>query len=178
MATSEEQLRAMMIAGLEGNAEAHAALLSALVPILRAYCRQRVRNDPDEIEDIVQETLIAVHTRRSTYDRTRSLTAWLFAIARYKLVDHFRRRRHLRFVEDTSEMPLAESLEKADSARIDLKRLLEQLPRKQAKAIWDTKIEVLSISEAATSAGIGTSDIKVSVHRGLQALMARIRGDK
>ena len=64
----------------------------ALVPILTAFDRRRMPRG-DEIEDLVQETLIAIHTRRASYDRDRAFTAWLFAIARYKMIDHFRRRR-------------------------------------------------------------------------------------
>jgi DNA-directed RNA polymerase specialized sigma24 family protein len=58
-----------MINGLDGNAADHAALLRLLVPLLRAFCRRRCGED--DFEDLVQETLIAVHTRRSTYDRDR-----------------------------------------------------------------------------------------------------------
>lgn len=41
-----------------------------------------------------------------------------------------------------------------------------------------TRIEGLSVSEAAQADGIGESDVKVSVHRGLKALMTRIRGGR
>jgi RNA polymerase sigma-70 factor (ECF subfamily) len=174
--TSEEQLQAMMVSGLEGDAHAHAALLSALVPVLRSFCRRRMRDDDDDVEDLVQETLIAMHTRRLTYDRSRPFTAWLFAIARYKMIDHFRRRRRLCSIEDLGDILVAEGFEDASSAGMDLQRLLDGLPAKQARAIWDTKIEGLSVSEAAESAQMGESDVKVSIHRGLRALMARIRG--
>ena len=68
MRASEDQLKIWMVEGLNGNAASHAALLRALVPLLRAYYRRRV-GDADAIEDLLQETLIAVHTRRMSYDR-------------------------------------------------------------------------------------------------------------
>lgn len=178
MRMSEEQLRAMMIGGLGGDADAHAAVLAALVPVLRSFYRRRIRGADDDIEDLVQETLIAVHTRRATYDRNRPFTVWLFAIARYKMIDHFRRRRRLYPIEGLGDILIAEGFEDATAAGIDLTSLLESLPAKQAKAIWDTQIDGLSVSEAAKSGRMGKSDVKVSTHRGLKTLMARVRGDR
>lgn len=178
MHTSEEQLRAMMVSGLDGDAAAHTALLRLLAPMLRSFYRRRVRDGDDEIEDLVQETLIAIHTRRISYDRDRAFTAWLFAIARHKMIDHFRRRRLMVPIEWLEETLVAEGFEEAGSAQMDVTRLLDNLPVKQARAIRDTKIEGLSVAEAAEKAGIGESDVKVSVHRGLKALAARIRGER
>jgi RNA polymerase sigma factor (sigma-70 family) len=178
MRASEDQLRTMMIGGLEGDAVVHAALLSALVPLLRAFYRRRMRDGGDDIEDLVQETLIAVHTRRATYDRDRMFTAWLFAIARYKMVDHYRSRRLLCPIEGLEDILVAEGFEETSNARMDVNRLLEDLPEKQATAIRRTKIDGLSVSEAADRGGLSEADVKVSVHRGLKALAARIMGER
>jgi len=173
---SEDQLRALMLAGLDGDGEAHAALLGLAAPLLRAYYRRRIRADADDIEDLVQETLIALHHRRASFDRGRAFTPWLFAIARYKMIDHIRRRSRLVPIDTLDEMLAADPFEEASHARVDLARLLASLPPKQARAIRDTRIEGLSMNEAAAGAGIGASDVKVSVHRGLKALAARVRG--
>ncbi|MEI4908063.1 sigma factor, partial [Klebsiella pneumoniae] len=61
---------------------------------LRAYFKgqlARIGRGPSDAEDLVQETLIALHTRRHTYDRSQLLTPWVYAIARYRLVDYLRR---------------------------------------------------------------------------------------
>lgn len=176
MQSSEDQLRAWMTGGLDGDKASHAALLKALVPLLRAFYRRRL-GDSGELEDLVQETLIAVHTRRASYDRDRPFTAWLFSIARYKMIDHFRRTRPHAAVEDVDAMAV-ESFEEASNARIDVDRLLDDLPHKQAAAIRRTRLDGFSTAEAATIAGIGESDVKVSVHRGLKALAARIIGER
>lgn len=176
MLASEQELKALMIDGLDGDAAAHAALLSAIVPLLRAYFRRRAYSFVEDIEDLVQETLIAVHTRRATFDRDKVFTAWLFAIARYKMIDHFRRRRRECSSEALDEILMEEGFEDASAAQIDVQRLLDELPTKQAKAIRGTHLQGLSIAEAAAQIGVGESDVKVSVHRGLKALAARIRG--
>jgi RNA polymerase sigma-70 factor (ECF subfamily) len=176
--TSEDQLKSWMIGGLEGSAADHSALLRSLAPLLRGYYRRRTRGSEDDIEDLVQETIIAVHTRRGTYDRERPFTAWLFAIARYKMVDHFRRTRRLVPLDDLAEWPSEDSFADAADARMDIEQLLGLLPGKQAAAIRSTRIEGSSVAEAAAGAGLGESDIKVSVHRGLKALVARVQRDR
>ena len=174
MRADEGQLRTWMIGGLQGDAAAHDSLLRALVPLLRAFYRRRVVCGQDDIEDMVQETLIAVHTRRATYDRGRVFTAWLFAIARYKMIDQFRRTRRTVPIEGLEDILVTEGFESASSARIDIDGLLGTLPAKQARAIRATRLHGASVAEAALADGIGESDVKVSVHRGLKSLAARI----
>src|SRR5260370_23609908 len=88
------ELRGLMLAGLDGDAAAHKALLTRLSANLRAYFKThlaRIGRGPADAEDLVQETLIALHTRRHTYDRSQPLTPWVYAIARYRLFDFLRR---------------------------------------------------------------------------------------
>ncbi|MBV2147716.1 sigma-70 family RNA polymerase sigma factor [Sphingobium sp. AS12] len=176
MQTTEEHLRALMIDGLDGDAAAHAALLRQLVPLLRGFYRRRVRGADDDVEDMVQDTLIAVHTRRATYDRTRAFTAWLYAVARYKMIDHFRRVGRLRPIDDLEDYLVGDEFEASSIAKLDIDDLLKQLPPKQARMIRATRLEGLSVAEAASAEGVGESDVKVSVHRGLKALMTRVQG--
>jgi RNA polymerase sigma-70 factor (ECF subfamily) len=167
-----------MMAGLDGDAASHRALLQALVPLLSGFFSRRLRDADCDVEDLVQETLISVHGKRGTYDRDRPFTAWLYAIARYRLIDHYRRRRVTVPIEDVEAILVAEGFEAAASARMDVDELLSTLSPKQARAIRDTHVDGLSIAEAAARAGIGESDVKISVHRGLKALAARIRGER
>jgi RNA polymerase sigma factor (sigma-70 family) len=174
MATSEAELKALMIGSLDGDALAHGLLLRALVPLLQAFYRRRVAEA--DVDDLVQDTMIAVHTRRETFDRGRPFTAWLYAIARYRAIDHYRRRRQTVAIEDVEAILVAEGFEEATNARMDVDNLLLTLSPKQARAIRDTHVDGKSVAEAAAGAGIGESDVKVSVHRGLRALSARIKG--
>lgn len=176
MRTSEEDLRAWMVGGLEGDSAAYNALLTALAPLLRAFFGRRLFNAGEDVEDLVQETLIAIHTRRASYDRTRPFSAWAFGIARHKLVDRFRKIRQTIPLESLDEMLIGEGFEEACAARMDVGRLLAGLPAKQARAIRNTKMDGLSVAEAARAGGISEADVKVSVHRGLRALAARLKG--
>src|ERR1700733_11273616 len=88
----EERLRNLMLRSLAGDAAAYRLFLDELTARLRAYLRRRLGGLPDEVEDLLQELLLAVHNKRHTYDPKQPLTAWVQAIARYKLVDLLRRR--------------------------------------------------------------------------------------
>jgi RNA polymerase sigma-70 factor (ECF subfamily) len=178
LAMREDELRAMMMSGLSGDARAHADLLRALAPLLLSFYSRRCDRAAGDVEDLVQETLIAVHERRATYDVHRPFTAWLFAIARYKMIDHFRRRRATCDIADLDHILMEEGFEDAVSARMDVAQLLTTLPAKQAEAIRATRIEGRSVAEHADAAGIGESDVKISVHRGLKALALRLRGER
>jgi len=147
---------------------------------LRAFLRGRMLSLPDEVEDLVQETLLAVHTQRHTYDAGQPLTAWVHAIARYKLVDLLRRRaRHEALndpLDDELEVFARAETEAADTRR-DLSRLLERLPDRQRLPIVHMKLEGLSVVETARMTGMSESAVKIGVHRGLKALATLIRRD-
>lgn len=176
----EVELRALMLAGLDGDVRAHVALLKRLSTRLRAYFRNRLRRigrGPVEAEDLTQETLIAIHTRRHMYDRTQLFTPWVQAIARYRLMDHLRRTktsaRDMR-VEDVQDALCDEEPIGAES-RLDLESLLVRLPAKMRRAIELVKLKGLTTTEAAAATGLSPSAIKVSVHRGVKALALLVK---
>ncbi|MBK7743875.1 MAG: sigma-70 family RNA polymerase sigma factor [Betaproteobacteria bacterium] len=175
---SEERLRALLVRAIAGDAAAYHVFLRDLGAHLRAFLRKRLARLPDEVEDLVQETLLAVHNQRHTYDESQPLTAWLHAIARYKLVDLLRRRARRDLLndplDDGNELLVASDTEAAD-ARRDLAKLLDTLPDRQRRPIVHVKLEGLSVAETAKLTGMSESAVKVGVHRGLKALAARIR---
>jgi RNA polymerase sigma-70 factor (ECF subfamily) len=174
----EDQLKSLLLRGLAGEAAAYEAFLRELGAILRAFLRGRLARVPDEVEDLVQETLIAVHNQRHTYDAGQPVTAWAHAIARYKMIDFLRRRSIREAVQEPLEDDadfLASSDEEAREARRDLAVLLGQLPDRHRLPIVHVKLEGLSVAETAKRTGMSESAVKVGVHRGLKALAALIR---
>ena len=164
-----------MQASLSGDARAHRALLVALLPILKHYFSRKVSNGAD-VDDLVQMTLIAVHDRRDTYDPARPFGPWLFAVARYKMIDQFRRTRTHVGLDDIGEIADEHDFGEAVTARLDVEAQLETLSSKQAAAVRAIRIEGLTIAEAAARDGLSQSDVKISVHRGLKALAKRVLG--
>lgn len=178
--SSEKFLQDLFLRGLRGESRDYQTFLRALAAHVRAFLRRRLGGLPDEVEDLVQEILLAVHNQRHTYQSDQPLTAWIHAIARYKLVDLFRRRAgrealHLP-LEDDLEVFAASDVDAAE-ARHDIGKYLQQLPESQRLPIVYTKLEGLSVAEAAHAAGMSEAAIKVGVHRGLKALAKFMRED-
>jgi len=177
----EDKLKDLLMRGLAGDEAAYRAFLQELSAHLRAFLRRRLVRLPDEVEDLVQESLLAVHNQRHTYDVGQPLTAWVHAIAKYKLVDLLRRRSRQDLLTEPldDEVGLVSAAETdAADARRDLGKLLLQLPERQRLPIVHMKLEGLSVTETARLTGMSESAVKVGVHRGLKALAAIIRGDK
>ncbi|QAU44091.1 sigma-70 family RNA polymerase sigma factor [Bradyrhizobium guangzhouense] len=175
MTNRETELKALMLAGLNGDASSHRALLDRLSGLLRGYYKPRlarIGKGPTEAEDLVQEAVLAIHLKRHTYDPGEPLTPWVHAIARYKLVDYLRRTR-----ASLADVPLEEADEvmaqddnlSAEST-FDLARLMQLLPEKMRNSIQAVKLDGQSVAEAATRSGISESGVKMNIHRGLKAL--------
>ena len=178
MSDTEERLRDLFVSGLAGEAGAYHAFLRELSAHLRAFVRRRLARMPEDVEDIVQEALLAVHNQRHTYDAAQPLTAWVHAIARYKLVDFLRRRGGREAITDSLEdvgEVLGAADDRAGEARRDLAKLLEALPERQRLPIVYVKLQGLSVVETARLTGLSPSAVKVGVHRGLKALAAKLR---
>lgn len=179
MAKNEAELKALMLASLGGDAPAHRALLNQLSGRLRAYFKgklERIGRSAAEAEDLVQEALIAIHTRRHTYDPSGLFTPWVHAIARYKLIDHLRQTRASQADApiDEAEDVLAQDDHVGTESAYDLDKLLSQLPEKMRRAIQSVKIDGLSVAETASQYGLTESAVKVNIHRGLKVLAASI----
>jgi RNA polymerase sigma-70 factor (ECF subfamily) len=174
----ETVLRPLWLRAQAGDEAAYRQALGLLAGRLRAYLRRRLARWPDEVEDLVQETLLALHLQRGTWVAALPVSAWAVAIARHKLVDLWRRqgrRDDLHDAIDDVDEQLLVSEPDDGGARRDLEGLLRELPAAQQQAIVLTKLEGLSVAEAASRTGASESAIKVQVHRGLKRLAALVR---
>ena len=167
-----------MIAGLDGYRAAHGELLGVLSGYLRGHFRRRLGPGAADAEDLVQETVLAVHLKRGVYDRAQPLTPWVYAIARYKLLDHYRRVGSRRAVplDDAGELFAVENIEEG-AVRRDVEKLLAKLPPRQRALMADVKLTGLSMEEAAARSGMTVSAVKVAVHRGMKRLEKEARDD-
>ena len=168
MIADEPTFARLMAAAQNGDKSCANVLLSEVGLWLERYFRRRV--PPHQIDDLVQEVLIAFYTKRSTWDPTRPFLPWLAAIARYRWVDHLRKVYKHDGKELMEDDAVEDSEEEVVLARVSLDRLLGQLPDKQARVIEMVKITGLSIREAAEKTGQSESLVKVNIHRGLKKL--------
>ena len=175
----EHRLRPLWSRAQAGDEVAYRQALRLMAERLRGFFGRRLFGYAQDVEDLVQETLLALHLQRGTHDAASPVTAWLYGIARHKLVDFWRRRgRSERLFEPADELDDAwhPVTTEETTARRDLAVLLEQLPAAQRQSILDTKVEGLSVADAAARAGISESSVKVNVHRGMKRLARMIRG--
>lgn len=174
----EAELRALFLRGLEGDALAYRQFLQRLSGHLRAFVGRRLFGWPDEVEDLVQECLLAMHNQRHTYQPDQPLTAWVHAIARYKVIDVLRAKSAREALHDPLDDDLAvfaHSTYEASDARRDVQGLLAQLPDRHRLPIVHVKLEGRSVAETAQLIGMSESAVKVGIHRGLKALAALMR---
>jgi len=176
----ETGLKPIWLRAQTGDEAAYREALRLIANRLRAYLRRRMQSLPDDVEDLVQETLLALHLQRGTYDPALPVSAWVLAVARHKLIDLWRRRGRQDalhdVLDDFGDGQLVAEGGDDHEARRDLGRLLDSLPEAQRLAIRLTKVEGLSVAEASQRTGASESAIKVQVHRGLKRLMALVKG--
>lgn len=179
----EAQLKLLLERGLEGgDSAAYRQFLSVTSALLRRYVEGQLRRSGREVgdaEDIVQEALLAIHAKRHTYDGHVPVTAWLYAIARYKLIDFLRRRRPGTVGTSLSD---AEHVESRSDEHVEsgilARQLMAALPQRLRAAVEMTKIEGLSVAEAAARSGMSEASVKVNVHRGLKAMARLFQGSR
>ena len=170
MATTDAELSALMRAALAGDATAYRALLGDVSTRLTAFYRRRV-SDRAAADDLVQDCLLAIHAKRDMWDPAQPLLPWVYAIARYKLVDHFRRSGHRATVPltDIDAFSAPDATVAAD-ARADVERALAQLPARTAALVRDVRLRELSVADAGARAGLSEGAAKVAMHRALKRL--------
>lgn len=164
---------ALMAAAQSGNAAVYQRLLGEIRSWLLGYYARRLPRGM--IDDAVQDTLLAIHEKRHTYDAARPFGPWLAAIARYKWIDRIRAMKAAPTDSLDEDIPVA-SDEDIVTNDLSLERLLLELRPAQSQVIRLVKLEGLSIAEAAARTGQSASLVKVNIHRGLSRLKGLIRG--
>ncbi len=170
VANGRSRMRAgLMVRVQDGDRESCRALLEDIGPMLLTFLRRRIA-DRHELEDVYQETLLAVFQARHTYQPSRPIEPWLFAIARNTAADHSRRfwtRARIELLTD--EMPERASDGEFPGER-SLRNAMAQLPEDQREAFSMLKLEGLSIQAAAQRAGTSIGALRVRAHRAYQTL--------
>ncbi|WP_436103400.1 sigma-70 family RNA polymerase sigma factor [Pararhizobium sp. LjRoot238] len=172
-AGDEDDLARLMRAALTGDERAYGEFLQRAACLVRGLARRKIVGGGMDPEDIVQETLLAVHLKRHTWQEDAPVTPWLYAIARYKLVDAFRRRgRRLEIdVDDIVETAAAPQTETVRNWEID--RALETLAPGQRSVVAAVSVDGRSIRETARNLGMSETAVRVALHRGLAAIARR-----
>lgn len=182
---ADRRLGGLMASAQAGDRPAYDALLRESVGLIRAVARARGVRD-GAIDDVVQETLLAVHRARHTYDPGRSFQAWLRTIADRRAVDALRRqgRRDSREIHEPSAYESHPAAAETDTAIQDaelggrLRRAVAGLPDGQRQAVEELTLNDRSLAEAAEATGRSPGALKVNLHRALKTLRVRLKGEE
>jgi RNA polymerase sigma-70 factor (ECF subfamily) len=175
----EAQWAGWMRAANAGDSKAYRRLLESLTPFLRMIVRQgfaRAGLSGSDVEDVVQETLLAIHLKRQTWDANQLFTPWMRAVARNKLIDNLRRRGNRMDlpIEDFAGILPAEPASE-ELSRTEAERLFSILGGRQREIVRAICVDGASIKEASAKFGISEGATRVALHRGLGALAAAYR---
>jgi RNA polymerase sigma factor (sigma-70 family) len=179
MGADEEEWAVLMRAAMAGDEAAYRTFLKAITPSIRATARRNLARfglANADGEDVVQDTLLAIHLKRQTWDKDRPIGPWISAIARNKFIDLMRRRgRAIQVpIEDVAASLAAE--ETADSLDgYEVNRMLENLSDKQRSVVRSLAIEGASVRQTAERLNMSESAIRVTLHRAVKALAAIYR---
>lgn len=181
-ARNEEEWAALMRAALGGDSAAYQTLLQSLSHVLRAAVRRgftQAGAPLGDVEDVVQETLLALHLKRDTWDSSQPLGPWVRAIARHKLIDALRRRgRRVQVPIDSVLDTLSVEEDNSGVDRQDAERLVDGLRGRQRDVVRAVSLEGQSIREVAERMKMKEVAVRVALHRGLKALSAQHQRDQ
>lgn len=178
MAGSDEALLAGLLrAAIAGDERDYARFLERTAALVRGFARRRIADGGVDPEDIVQETLLAIHLKRHTWIADAPVLPWVYAIARFKIVDAYRRRgRRIEIDLDDVVETLAQPEPDRVSER-DVGRALDGLAPGQRGVVAAITVEGHSIGETARRLGMTETAVRVALHRGLAAIARRFGRD-
>ena len=170
--TVPESWENLMRAANGGNAAAYHRLLHEITPVLRGVVRARAGGlDPAACEDILQEVLLAIHLKRHTWHDQMALRPWLYALARYKVVDAFRTRgRRLELsIDDFAEtMPAPDAPDPTEG--YDMDKVLSLLEPRAADIVRGFGVQGETTAETAARLQMTEGAVRVALHRALKTI--------
>ncbi len=159
-----------------GDRAAYNQLLKAMVPAIRALVCKKIR-DEGLVEDVIQETLLAIHRVRHTYVPQRPILPWVAAIASARAIDALRHRGRRQEVQDEEELQRQPAASAESSADTDiLSGYLDNLPLRQREIVESVHLREQSLAQAAAETNQSLSAVKSLLHRAMVNLRKYGRG--
>lgn len=166
----ETSLKKLMLSSMDGDQEAYKLFLKEMSLLVKAYLSKRCAHlGSDRIDDLIQEVLMAIHLKRSTYRTDLPVLPWIFTITRHKLIDE------VRSINRKTKNDLQEYMEESfttsqleDQEEVEL--ALAGLTQKQREMLFMAKVEEVPLSEIAEKFKMSLSAVKVSIHRAIKSV--------
>lgn len=169
----EHELARLMCSAIAGDERAYGEFLRRVACLVRGYARKKVTGGVIDPEDIVQETLLAIHMKRHTWRSDAPIMPWIYAIARHKLVDSYRRQGRRLEVEIGETIEDFAKAESETPSEREISRALDILAPGQRSVVAAVSVHGRSIGDTAKRLGMSETAVRVALHRGLAAIAKR-----
>lgn len=156
-----------------GDHRAFGVLITRYKHMVYTVVNRVLRNTMDA-EEATQDVFVKAFKQLGEYNGTGKFSTWLYSIAFRTAVSTLRRRKeHITSVDDLSEMG-REPSEEPTLYTTDRKALLEwalsMIPEEEAAILTLYYLEEMSVEEIVTVTGLGSSNVKVRLHRSRKRL--------
>ncbi|MBV4366702.1 sigma-70 family RNA polymerase sigma factor [Erwinia sp. BNK-24-b] len=165
-AEANERWPALMARAQAGDRQAYNQLLKAMVPAIRAFARKKI-SDEALIDDVVQETLLAIHRVRHTYDPQRPMLPWVAAITSARAIDALRQRGRNQEVQDDFALNLHPARNDDSDSQAEITGYLESLPARQREIVETVHLREQSLAQAAAETNLSVAAVKSLLHRAM-----------
>lgn len=177
MTDNNDNFAALMRQSLDGDQLAYASLLMETSRFLRPFLAKCL-SFTNDVDDLLQETLISIHKARHTYDGNRPYKPWVYAIAKFRLQDYLRAHYsdQLRHAVDFDELEESLSGHVTETA-ISYESIsgeIQKLPEKQVTILRLLHQEGYTAKEVAKKLGMNESAVKVAAHRAYKVLRDKL----
>jgi RNA polymerase sigma-70 factor (ECF subfamily) len=137
---------------------------------LRQFIRNRVSDD-FYVDEILQEVFISIHSNIDKLRDEEKISAWVYQIARNKIIDYYRLAAKKEGTVDIADYPdSAFEVDLTKEFSADIRDMMKNLPEKYEQALIMTEFENISQKKLAEILNISVSGAKSRVQRGRQML--------
>jgi RNA polymerase sigma-70 factor (ECF subfamily) len=174
----EDRFYRLILSSRQGNSKDYEEFLRLLTPILRrmVYSQMAGFSQQGAVEDVVQETLLAVHLKLHTYDISQPFMAWVRVVLKHKMIDYLRRVKMQNVsIDDDKFLELSSAPVEEEGTKLDLDKLLSHLKPPAGDIIYALKVQGVGIRELSERFKMSEGNIKIIVYRGLQKLSLLVR---
>lgn len=162
-----------------GDGDAFGRIFDELSDSIYRFLAFRVR-DPEVAKDITSQTFLEAWQSLKRYNPERSFKTWIFSIARYRLIDHYRAYKSQVALDNVMDLPDGTDIEVETANRLENHQILlalEHLPEMYQTVVKLKLIEELEYSEISDITGKTENNLRVIFKRGLEKLREILGND-
>lgn len=164
--SNESRFKRLIIQSQTGDSNAYYLLLTELSAFLKNYLKKRIYKN-DDIDEVLQEILLATHRSLNTYDSQKKFMTWFLAISEYKIIDYIRSQTKISS-ESFDPMKIVYDYHinsKQVEVRLRIEKALQQMTQREREILISLKIKGYSVEELSRELNLSIPNTKMIAHR-------------